>query len=383
MTKEEYILLYEKYLKGICTAEEQKLLDTYQDNYSLNFHFLEVHDNQKDKERNARIYQQLKKSIDNTQPPKLSWYKHPFTAAAALIGILSIGAYLFWTSPKINKQEKVLASQTKMNSGSNKAVLTLGDGSRLILDNASNGILTNQGQSVISKESNGKLVYNTSGVSQSYAVEQNLITIPRGGEYQIVLPDGTKVWLNSESSLSFPVVFKGNTRKVTLSGEAYFEVAKNKNSPFSISVKGTEIKVLGTHFNVEAYDDVNTTLVEGSVQLKNKTQSVVLKPGESGLTQNDGRFKIEQADLESVTGWKNGYFVFHNKELKSIMEQVERWYDVDIEYEDDVQDKKFYGKVSRSDDLSELLKNMELTGIVHFKIQTDNKTKRKKIIVTT
>lgn len=383
MTKEEYILLYEKYLKGICTAEEQKLLDTFQDNYSLNFHFLEIHDSQKDKERNERIYLQLKKSIDNTPSHKLSWYKHPFTAAAALIGILSIGAYLLWSSPKINKHEKVFTSNSKVNTGNNKAVLTLGDGSQLILDNATNGILTNQGQSVISKESDGKLVYNTTGLSKNYAIEQNLITIPRGGEYQLVLPDGTKVWLNSESSLSFPVAFNGGSRKVTLSGEAYFEVAKNKNSPFSISVKGTEIKVLGTHFNVEAYNNVSTTLVEGSVQLKNKTESVILKPGESGLTQNDGQFKVEQADLESVTGWKNGYFVFHNKELKNIMEQVERWYDVDIEYEGDVQDKKFYGKVSRSDDLSELLKNMELTGIVHFKIQTDNKTKRKKIIVTT
>jgi transmembrane sensor len=383
MTKEEYILLYEKYLKGICTAEEQKLLDTYQDNYSLNFHFLEIHDSQKDKERNDRIYQLLKKNIGKTQSKQLSWYKHRFTAAATLIGILSIGAYILWTSPKIKKQEKVFASHSKVNPGSNKAILTLSDGSQLILDNATNGILTSQGQSVISKESNGKLVYNTSGVSQSYAVEQNLITIPRGGEYQIVLPDGTKVWLNSESSLSFPVAFKGNTRKVTLSGEAYFEVAKNKNSPFSISVKGTEIKVLGTHFNVEAYDDVNTTLVEGSVQLNNKTQSVILKPGESGSTHADGRFKIEQADLESVTGWKNGYFIFNNEALKDIMNQIERWYDVEVQYEGSIENNKFLAKISRTEELSEILKSMELTGTVHFKIITNPKTKKKTIIVST
>lgn len=381
MTKEEYILLYEKYQAGICTAEEQKLLETYQDDYSLNFQFLEVLDNKENKERNARIYQRLIKSIRNHQPAKLNWRKQSFAAAAALITLLSIGAYLFWTFPKTNRQEKVLAS--KHDSGSNRAVLTLGDGSQVVLDNARNGVLASQGASVISKEANGKLVYSTPATSQSHSAKQNLISIPKGSEYQLVLPDGTKVWLNSASSLSFPTSFNGNARKVTLSGEAYFEVAKNKTSPFSISVKGTEIKVLGTHFNVEAYNTVNTTLVEGSVQLKNKEQSVILKPGESGLIQADGMFKVEQADLEAVLAWKNGYFIFHNKDLKSIMEQVERWYDVDVEYEDDVENKRFYGKVSRSDDLSELLKNMELTGIVHFKIQTDHKTKRKRIIVTT
>nr|WP_121269768.1 FecR family protein [Pedobacter schmidteae] len=382
MTKEEYILLYEKYQSGICSAEEQELLETYQDDYSLNFHFSESHDSKENQERNARIYRRLQKSIQNEQPVKLNWYKTPFAAAAALVGILSIGAYLFWSTPKISKSEKTLVSNSKIVPGNKKAILTLGNGAQLILDDAHNGFLTHQGKAVISKEANGRLAYNAAGVSQNQSVEQNLITIPRGSEYQLILPDGTRVWLNSASSLSFPVAFNGNARKVTLSGEAYFEVAKNKTKPFSISVKGTEIKVLGTHFNVDAYKDVKTTLVEGSVQLRNKAQAVILTPGESGVAQTDGKFRIEQADIEAVTAWKNGYFVFHNQDLKSIMNQVERWYDVDIEYEGNVENKKFYGKISRSDDLSELLKNMELTGIVHFKIQTDQKTQRKKITIT-
>lgn len=368
MTKEEYVLLYEKCRSGNCTEQEKKQLEEYQDDFSLeNVHWNadELGDEQL---VTSDIYQKLKESIRTQHVKKLQWYKLPLAAAIG-ITVLSLGLYLYWSrAEQVVKPAQIAVSP--IIPGGNKAILTLEDGSRVVLDNSDNGVLANQGPAVISKEKNGKLVYNTVAVAANQPMKYNSIVIPRGGQYQLVLPDGTKVWLNAASSLRFPVAFTGKDRKVELSGEAYFEVAKNKEKPFHVIANGTEVEVLGTHFNVNSYTkEVNTTLVEGAVKLKATGNEVILKPGQSGITTENKGFDVKMADMESTLAWKNGLFIFHDENLHSIMEKVSRWYDVEIEYRGNVQHKQLYGKVSRYEQVKELLNNMELTGIVHFKIE--------------
>jgi ferric-dicitrate binding protein FerR (iron transport regulator) len=201
----------------------------------------------------------------------------------------------------------------------------------------------------------------------------NTITTPRGGQYQVILSDGTKVWLNSATSLRFPVAFTGNSRNVELNGEAYFEVTKNAEKPFTVQANGTTTQVLGTHFNVNAYNDnaeVTTTLLEGSVRLQKGRTNAMLVPGEQGTILNNGiSIAIKTADIEEVMAWKKGYFIFHDENIINIMKQVSRWYDVDVEYENGVKDKEFGGTVSRYKDITELLNNMELTQAIHYKLE--------------
>ena len=252
-----------------------------------------------------------------------------------------------------------------------------------MLDHSGNGVLASEGDAVIRKEDDGKLVYNTSGQAAGQKTKYNSVLIPRGGQYQLTLPDGTKVWLNAESSLRFPVAFTGDTRRVELSGEAYFEVAKNKKKPFYVLAKGTEVQVLGTHFNVSAYNEaVETTLLEGSVKLNSNGNTALLKPGQSGTRNNIGAFKVENADLETAVDWKNGFFVFHDETIQSILQKASRWYDVEIEFRGNTASRQFYGKVSRYKNIDDLLKNLELTGEIHFKVEAGSASgKGRRIIV--
>ncbi|TDQ11293.1 FecR family protein [Pedobacter metabolipauper] len=365
MTREEYITLYEKYLSGECTESEIQQLEAFKDDFSLSD--MEWNDLHLGDEREImnRIHQRLVFSIKDRPVQRLKRYR--ISIAAALI-LISLSAVFYLYS---NQQTEILEQSAAINvaPGSNKAILTLDDGSTIVLDQSNAGVLAQQGTAVIRKESGGKLVYNASAQHPDQPVKYNSIVIPRGGQYQLVLPDGTLVMLNAESSLRFPVIFNGNHRQVELKGEAYFEVAKNKAKPFKIKTHGVDIEVLGTHFNVNSYrNEINTTLLEGSVKLKSAKDAVVLKPGQSGVLENGSHLVVKVADLESVMAWKNGYFVFHDETVRSIMEKAARWYDVDVEYKGDVADQEFYGKVSRYENISELLKNLELTGMVNFKV---------------
>ncbi len=379
MTKEEYILLYEKCVSGKATAKEQKLFEEYQDDYSSNFTFLDETHNQESLQRDKRIYKKLQHNIKGNKFRKLIGYQQPL-AAAIFFCLISFGVYFFWPPSKnINT-----TSSVQIAPGSSKAILTLANGEQVLLDGRKSGVLTTQDNAIIRKESDGRIVYGTNSSNENNALSlQNTITIPRGGEYQLVLADGTKVWLNSESSLKFPVTFKGAERKVELTGEAYFEVAKDKTKAFTVSVKNTEVSVLGTHFNINAYRAVNTTLIEGVVKLSNKHHEVILKPGEYGEIQENNLYKVEPADIEAAIGWKDGYFVFHDESIKSIMGKVSRWYDVDVEYKSNVDHLKFYGKLSRFENVTELLNNIELTGTVRFKVVAAKENQKRRIIVMT
>lgn len=379
MTKEEYVSLYEKCASGNCTEQERKLLEEYQDDFSLDVISWDEVSREEESEVSERMYRRLQKSMHKEDHRVRRLYRYKLMAAAAV-------AFMFFCSGLyyyINTSEPLPVSakshlKNDILPGRNKAVLTLSDGSQLVLDNSINGILAREGSAVITKLKDGQLIYDHSGSSThinhdpSKISAYNSIRTPRSGEYQVLLPDGTRVWLNAESSLKFPPVFEGQERKVELFGEAYFEVEKNEEMPFRVIAGDTEIEVLGTHFNVNAYQEVvKTTLLEGSVRLKREGQETLLQPGQSGIPSEDGAFTVEDeaANVEEVVDWKNGYFIFQDENIRAIMEKAARWYDVEVEYRGNMEDKNFWGKVSRYENISELLKNLELTGMIHFKIE--------------
>lgn len=373
MTREEYIKLYEKWSLGECTKEELVLLEEYEDDFSLDEVYWDENKLGNKDVVIGSIYKKLEKSISKNNKTKIKWYQ--LSAAALVLISLSVLLYLNPFENDLSKQENKVATVAK-----GKAIIILEDGSQIILDNSNSEILAQQGIVSTNTGKKGQLNYEGS-LNNVDEIKFNTVSIPRGGEYQLVLSDGTKVWLNSESTLKFPMQFVGNDRKVELTGEAYFEVTENKKKPFSVSVKNTEIKVLGTHFNINAYNMVNTTLIEGSVKLKSGVNEVLLKPGEFGVKNNKGKFDVGEADIEAVVAWRNGYFVFRDETIKSMMEKVSRWYDVDVEYQENVGEKEFYGKISRELNLKELLKNIELTGSVKFKIVENNKGGKSKVVV--
>ena len=251
--------------------------------------------------------------------------------------------------------------------GRDNAILTLSDGTTIVLDSAANGTLAKEGAMQIAKQ-NGQISYT--GTAKAAVPVYNTISTARGNQYQVVLADGSNVWLNAASSIRFPAAFSGSERRVQITGEAYFEVAHNAAAPFKVDVNGMEITVLGTHFNVNAYSDeasVKTTLLEGAVKLAKGTAAGVLKPGQQAALGNDGKFAIRSdVDLDETVAWKNGVFIFNRRSLQNIMRQISRWYDVEVVYEGNP-GGTFSGVVSRQENISQVLKIMEVNG-VRFKL---------------
>jgi len=273
--------------------------------------------------------------------------------------------------------------------GGNIAVLTLSDGSAIALDSAQNGVLAQQGNTKISKLSNGQLAYNAL-TEKPTTILYNTLTTPRGGQYQLTLPDGSAVWLNAASSIRYPTAFSGKERTVSITGEAYFEIAKNPSMPFHVILPSSsggrpeeggwrdrEIEVLGTHFNVNAYADENTlkaTLLEGSIRLISNGMGSKLEPGQQGQLTNSGHIAvIKDVDMEEAVAWKNGRFNFDNADITSVMRQLARWYDVEVVFEGKIPTEKFEGEIPRSSKMSEVFKILELSN-VHFKVENKKVT---------
>lgn len=284
----------------------------------------------------------------------------PRVAAAAVVILL---ASLWWAQqqPKTTKAP-VIAQKEAILPGSNKATLTLADGSTVTLDSVGNQVISSK----ISQK-NGQLLYSEGKADAGF----NKLSTPRGGQFRVVLPDGTKVWLNSSSSLRYPTAFTGKERIVELEGQGYFEVAKNAAQPFKVKTHEMEVQVLGTHFDIMAYADestVNTTLLEGAVQVKEGTETRLLKPGQQAILKSHA-FTVQEADVKKVLAWKNGLFVFNNMALPAILREVARWYDVDIVYETTPSAELYGGGIARSLNLSNVLTLLEASGFNHFRIE--------------
>jgi len=314
---------------------------------------------------------------------RTTWFRY------AAILLLLIGAgYLFYIrrtqKEAIARQE--LAKGPDVLPGGNKAVLTLSDGSVIVLDSAGNGILTQQGSTKVIKSGAGQLAYDAAASGKLTAASEatyNTISTPRGGQYQVALPDGSKVWLNASSSLHFPTAFLGKSREVEVTGEAYFEIAKDVHKPFYVKVKGQSVEVLGTQFNINAYTDeplIRTTLLEGSVRVRNGDAVAMLAPGQQAKVHNPlsgpgGISVVKDADLEEAVAWKNGLFHLTSADIGAIMRQLTRWYDVEVEFEGGIPSGHITGEVPRNTSLAKVLKVFETSG-VHFSIEG------RKIIVT-
>lgn len=257
--------------------------------------------------------------------------------------------------------------------------MTLADGRKIIIDEKDQGQIADQSGIKITKASDGTIVYIIPETIERNPdpVPYNTIETPKGGKFQIILPDQTKVWLNAASILKFPALFTGKERLVELSGEAYFDVAKNSNMPFNVKTRDVNVIVTGTEFNIMAYYDEpfsTTTLVEGSVRVSNQSERISLNPGEQAFSDKKEQLSKKSADVEEAIAWKSGLFQFNNADINTVMNQLSRWYDVSVEYRSKVPDKRFGGYISRNSNLSQVLKMLELSGL-KFEIED------KKIIV--
>lgn len=295
-------------------------------------------------------------------------------AAILIFMILSAGLWIHHSGKDNHLQPPQTALQKRDPQESAEIMLTLADGSTVNLEKQEQGVITTQGKSVITKKDSGLLSYtaanNTTTGATSIAV--NKLTIPRGKQYQLILPDGSRVWLNAQTTLTFPGNFASHERVVELSGEAYFEVAQKASWPFRVKTKEQTVEVLGTGFNVSAYPDdrkTMTTLADGSVKVSDAATSCLLKPGQVAVrkTGSGNRFEIADADLEETLGWKNGLLVLKDARTEELMQTISRIYDVDIEIDPLVKDRRFGGSYPIRNGLPYLLRNLEQTKVVHFK----------------
>ncbi len=310
--------------------------------------------------------------VEITRPRRKAYW---IVAAAIVLIAAGVGVFFKLNQGKANIA-KLPVEQRFHNDvapGGDKAVLELADGSKIVLDNASNGQLAQQGTTKVIKLDNGQLAYHSGKVDAS-PVTYNSISTPRGGQYQIVLPDGSKIWLNALSSLKFPTAFTGTERRVELNGEGYFDIAKN-TLPFKVSLAGQktlEVDVLGTEFDLMAYGDEDRqklTLISGAASATMGDRKIILQPNQQAyLDKNSNALNlINTVDVGEIVAWKNGTFQFHDASIESIMRQAARWYDLEVAYDGKV-DQLFNGTIPRQVNLSTLLKILEATGWVHFRI---------------
>ncbi len=375
-------LIY-KYRHQLCTREELEELLNYlaSGNYELELQEaierqLEiVPDNiEAEEEETEAIFENIKRTLAQTKP-KRNVSPYWFSAAAAILIVGTFAINHFYSQPKPLKPIPVAAEKKPavILPGGSRAILTLANGKTISLTSASNGRLAQEGDVSVTKTKDGQLVFANQGEggNPNNGAGLNIITTPKGGTYDIVLADGTHIWLNSGSSLTFPSSFTGPGREVQLTGEAYFEVAHSKK-PFKVITTTQTVQVLGTHFNVEAYQDekaVKTTLLEGSVKVLRKDEKVLLAPGQMSVNNEAQPLQVRNANINEVMAWKDGLFIFDNESIAEVMRKAARWYDVEVRYENNVEEKKLFGVVSRYKTIDELLDNIALAGKIRYRIE--------------
>lgn len=372
----KYLLkLIHKYNKGIATEEEINFIESFDNAFDLKDDLIT--------DENESSFQDIKSSIKNGIDHRIKfldkknrpYYQTIYRYAAAAVILLIASVTIFIMRKDGNSRSNTKQTAQVIRPGGNKATLTLSNGKRIVLDEAHNGRIAQQSNVNITKTANNQIVYAATGNGSEQAAYtlQNTISTPNGGQYQLVLPDGTRAILNAATSLTYPAEFHGSERLVQLNGEAYFEVAKNKKMPFRVKAGNQTVEVLGTHFNINAYTDeafVKTTLLEGSVKVLSGENSTLIVPGEQAITNagQGGAIVKRIVDVDNETAWKNGLFSFEDEDLKSIMRQVARWYDVKVVYAGNLPDEKFIGEISRTSNLSDVFKILELNH-VHFDVQ--------------
>jgi ferric-dicitrate binding protein FerR (iron transport regulator) len=378
-------LLLDRYLSGACSEKEQRQVEEWlhrMDNPGNEWASMNARDRAA---WMAALYRDIQHTMGLDSAPErlpaavIPMYKRlsfRIAGVAAIILMLGAGAYLW-----IQHQARLDLARTESRSGSltndalpgrNGAILTLADKRQVVLDSLGDGVVTTQGKTTVLIK-NGQLVYAAAGPDG--AMLNNTMTTPRGRQYRLTLPDGSGVWLNAASSITYPTAFSATERSVAITGEAYFEVAKDRARPFRVKVNEMQVDVLGTNFNINAYPgqgSIRITLLKGSVKVKSVQAAVTLQPGQQASLAASPSTPLLQvrsdADIDEVMAWKNGFFKFNDTDIRTVMQQLERWYDLEVVYEGAVPKDHFGGKLPRDANASEVLKALEQTQ-VHFRIE--------------
>jgi ferric-dicitrate binding protein FerR (iron transport regulator) len=356
MEKQEFLGVLDRYLAGQATPEEEQMVINYLDSFQSEPGEIPATDIARE-----RVLLQVQELLPASGKKVLHmkwWYK---VAAAAVIAVaVTAGAYLLLQQD--NKQLATVAQVQDIAPGYDRAVLTLADGSVVPLDSTGNQQITQGG--TILQQQGGHLAYRGNGGKLAF----NRLTTPRGGQFSLTLSDGTRVWLNAASAIRYPLAFNDGSRSVEVSGEAYFEVAADASRPFVVKVApGIAINVLGTSFNINAYENegaVKTTLLNGAVRVTSSVTAQLLKPGQQAEISSAGAVRLKtDVAVEKAVAWKNGYFDFDGMKLPEVMRQLERWYDITVIYQQGVPDLEFYGELTRNMTLHEMVKALGASGL--------------------
>ncbi|MHA4895283.1 FecR family protein [Pedobacter sp. PWIIR3] len=366
--KRHFLEILYRYNRGIASSTEQKFLESFYD--------LHEHSDDLIIEANEKDYLVLKNDIRTGIQQKAGYLQRPGKslklklwvryAGVAAVLLVMFGSLFIFTKQTSNA-DAIANADKFIKPGGNNAILTLANGKKILLNTSNTGRIAIQSGVSIVKTADGLITYQVSdqhGDEESNLI--NTITTPSGGQYAVLLPDGSRVQLNASSTLSFPTQFKSNERVLSLQGEAYFEVAKQPGRPFRVLSGDHTVEVLGTHFNINAYKDeagIRTTLIEGSVKVSQDTRTEFLKPGQQLLAVPGRQFVKRDVEVEKYIAWKNGLFNFENDDIKSVMRQIARWYDVDVKYEGNVSGLEFSGDLFRTSKLSSVLNILELNNV--------------------
>lgn len=370
MQKDQFILLLAKYREGRATAEEARFVEAWYQSFELEEDVLGM---LTDAER-ARLKEKIRLELMEKIRPGVvkrmlpRWMK---IAAAAVVLFAVVTTYLL-----VSKQAEApaaIAANSVKAPATNRATITLADGKTVYLDSAVNGQIAMQSGVELTKLGDGKIAYSGSTKELQY----NTLTNPKGSRaINMVLPDGSQIWLDAGSSVTYPIAFVGNERRIMMNGELYYEVAHDVRKPFIVQKGEMTVQVYGTHFNVKAYDnepDMKVTLLEGSVSVAQKEKRRMLKPGQQAVIAEAHIALIEEADTEEAVAWKNGKTSFHSADLQTVLREVERWYDINIEIKGAVPEKSFYADVSRNAPLSDVLKVLDDNNVKYL---FDGKTRK-------
>lgn len=368
MSESELKDLLDRFRDGTCTDEEKEMIELWFDQNSARSDW-KWEDEQAREYTRQQMLQRVQMRLEGAKrSPKRLW---PYLSVAASVAALLLAGAFWLFHPGSDADRGADYRHTAVRPGTQQAMLTLSDGSSVLVGGTAEGVLSRDGDMEIVKTDEGSLKYRKMGGGQA-TEGRNRISVPRGGIFKVALPDGTIAWINSGTQMTYPASNTGAERVVELNGEAYFEVSPDKKRPFKVLSGQTEITVTGTHFNVNAYDDekdVTTTLAEGQVVVRNEAERVVLKPGQQVLSATSGQLTVHATDVEGALAWKEGYFVFDDLELRSVMKIIARWYDVEVVYEGDIPPRRFGGTFSKSKDLGGLLSYLGQLSNIHFKQQ--------------
>jgi transmembrane sensor len=371
MSKKQLRELLENYAKGECSPEEIVLLESWYLQHNEDARKLLSEDTLNEAQK--KLWLELSPKINDKKAHAL-WPR--IVVAASLLLFISVCVY--FVKEKNNTNQTTATNRIRdIAPGTNKAILTLSNGEKISITGAKAGLIAKQGLTQISARI-GEIVY-VANSSSSKSIEFNTLTTPRGGQHQLTLADGTKVWLDAASSIKFPVAFSVKTREVFITGQVYFEVHHDKTKPFKVVANGQSVEVLGTHFNINSYADepgIKTTLSEGSIKVSTDQFShITLKPGQQSVVDHQRIRLVHDIDLEEVLAWHNGLFKFQDATVPEVMRQLSRWYNVEVAYEGKIPDKKFSGEIYRNVSALKLADMMSYENI-HFRLEGN------KIVVT-